>query len=155
MLHEYPVVAEVVVRWGDIDLLGHVNNINYLQYFETARVEYLMRLGMEAPGEGWREFGFILASVDCRYKAPVTFPDTLDVGARVAALGDDRLVFQHAAYSRKLGKLAAMGEAFLVGYDYVESRRTAVPQDLRASIIALEGRELPAPPSLKERRSKQ
>jgi len=35
----YPVVTEVVVRWGDMDLLGHVNNIMYLQYFETARIE--------------------------------------------------------------------------------------------------------------------
>ena len=122
------------MRWGDIDLLGHVNNINYLQYFETARVEYLMRAGMEAPGEAWREFGFILASVDCRYKAPVTFPDTLSVGARVSALGEDRLVFQHAAYSHKLDRLAAIGEAFVVAYDYSAGRRTAIPADLRASL---------------------
>jgi acyl-CoA thioester hydrolase len=154
VLDDYPVVAEVVVRWGDIDLLGHVNNIKYLQYFESARVEYLMRIGMEAPGTAWREFGFILSGVECRYKAPVTFPDTLSVGARVSVLGDERLVFQHAAYSHKLGKLAALGEAFLVAYDYAESRRTAIPSDLRSSIVALEGKELPSPASLKERRRK-
>jgi acyl-CoA thioester hydrolase len=154
MLHDYPVVAEVVVRWGDIDLLGHVNNINYLQYFESARVEYLMRIGMEAPGKAWSEFGFILSGVECRYKAPVTFPDTLSVGARVSAVADERLVFEHAAYSHKLDKLAAVGEAFLVAYDYAAGQRTVIPPDLRASILALEGKELPSPPSLKERRSR-
>jgi acyl-CoA thioester hydrolase len=154
VLDDYPVVAEVVVRWGDIDLLGHVNNIKYLQYFECARVEYLMQAGLGAPGKAWREFGFILAKVDCRYKAPVTFPDSLSVGARVSALGEDRLVFQHAAYSSKLGRLAASGEAFLVGYNYAESRRTAIPADLRATIIKLEGGQLPTPPSFKEMRNK-
>jgi acyl-CoA thioester hydrolase len=150
VLDDYPVVAEVVVRWGDIDLLGHVNNIKYLQYFESARVEYLMRAGMEAPGEAWREFGFILSSVNCRYKAPVTFPDTLSVGARISSLGDDRLVFQHAAYSHKLDRLAAVGEASVVAYDYSAGRRTAIPADLRASFVALEGKEPPTQHSLKE-----
>jgi acyl-CoA thioester hydrolase len=150
VLDDYPVVAEVVVRWGDIDLLGHVNNIKYLQYFESARVEYLMRAGMEAPGKAWREFGFILAAVDCRYKAPVTFPDTISVGARVKALGEERLVIRHAAYSHKLGRLAAEGDAHMVAYDYSAGRRTVIPADLRAAILALEDKELPVPSALNE-----
>ncbi len=46
MLSAYPVVVDVVVRWGDMDALGHVNNIVFLQYFETARIAYLERAGI-------------------------------------------------------------------------------------------------------------
>lgn len=145
MLDGYPVTVDVVVRWGDMDNLGHVNNIRYLQYFETARIEYLVRLGMEPPGPGWREFGLILASVSCRFRAPVTYPDTLTVGARIAAIGDDRVRMEHIAVSQRLGKAAAEGDADVVSYDYVARRRTAFPAYLRDAVVALEGR---VPPGL-------
>jgi len=152
MLEGYPVVTDVVVRWGDLDLLGHVNNIMYLQYFETARIEYLMKAGLEAPGSAWREFGFVLASVDCRFRTPVTFPDTLSVGARISALDKDRMVVQHAAHSHKLGKLAANGDALLVAYDFAAGRRVSIPRSLRERVSGLEGKELPPPPPLKQSR---
>jgi len=144
VLDSCPVVVDVVVRWGDMDSLGHVNNIVYLQYFETARIEYLMRLGMEPPGPAWREYGLILASVSCRFKAPVTFPDVLSVGARIVGIGDDRVRMEHVAMSHKLAKVAAEGDAVVVSYDYVAGRRAAFPAHLRDAIVALEGREPPA-----------
>lgn len=141
MLSDYPVVVEVEVRWGEMDALGHVNNIIYLQYFETARIAYLERLGLEPPGPMWRERGLIIASVNCRYKLPVTYPDTLSVGSRVRALGEDRLIMEHAATSRKVGKVAALGEAEIVSYDYVAGRRAPLPEEWRRGIVDLEGRE--------------
>jgi acyl-CoA thioester hydrolase len=141
VLDGYPVVVDVVVRWGDMDNLGHVNNTLYLQYFETARIEYLVRLGLEPPGPAWGEYGLILASLSCRFKAPVTYPDTLSVGARIAAIGDDRVRMEHAAVSRKLAKVAAEGDAVIVSYDYVAGRRTSLRTDLLDTIVALEGRE--------------
>jgi acyl-CoA thioester hydrolase len=143
MLKDYPVVVDVVVRWGDMDSLGHVNNIVYLQYFETARIEYLVRLGMDPPGPTWQESGLIIATVSCRFVAPVTYPDTLSVGARISSLGEDRVIMEHAAMSRKLGRLAAEGDVLIVSYDYVAGRRAPLAADTREAIIALEGRELP------------
>ena len=153
MLNGYPVVVEVEVRWGDIDLLGHVNNIMYLQYFETARIEYFMRAGLGAPGCSSREFGFIVVSQYCRYKAPVTFPDTVDVGARVSALSKDAIVIRQAVHSRRLDKIAAIGDVSLVAYDFEKRRRIPIPDEVRASFVAIEGEELPEPPSLKQQRS--
>lgn len=146
MLSDYPVVTDVVVRWGDMDKLGHVNNIIYLQYFEIVRIEYLMRLGMPAPGPEWREHGGIIKSVSCRFLAPVTYPDTLSVGARITHLGDDRAIMDHVAVSRQTGQVAATGDAVIVGYDYVNLRKNAFTPETRAAILALEGRELPPPP---------
>jgi acyl-CoA thioester hydrolase len=101
---------------------------------------------MEPPGPAWQEYGLILAGVSCRYKAPVTYPDTLSVGARVSALGEDRLLMEHAAFSHKLGRSAAEGDAIVVSYDYAAGRRTFLRADLREAILAAEKRELPSVP---------
>ena len=146
MLEDYPVVTDIVVRWGDMDSLGHVNNILYLQYFETARIEYLLHLGLPSPGPGWRENGMIIKSVSCRFLAPITFPDTLSVGARITHLGRDRAIMDHVAVSQRSGELAAAGDAVIVGYDYVNLRKNTFAPGIRDAILTLEGRELPLPP---------
>ncbi len=145
MLEDYPVVTEHPVRWGDQDSLDHVNHAMYLRYFETVRIEYLRRLGLEPPGPAWRESGAIIASVTCRYLAPVKYPDNLVLGARVSNLGTDRLTMEHAAYSTKLEKLAARSTCHLVWYDYVAGKKRPIPEEIRAAIVALEGHEPPPP----------
>ena len=146
-LERYPVVVNVPVAWGEMDALGHVNNIVFYRYFETARIAYFNRLGRTSFTAD-REKGLILARSGCRYKAPVTHPDTLAVGARVTALDDDRMRMEYAVFSPKLGKIAAVGEAEVVSYDYRRGCRTPFDPSYRAMIVALEGRE---PPPLRQR----
>lgn len=143
MLSPYPVVIDVVVVWGSMDALGHVNNTVFLQYFESARIAYLEKVGISFADLASSEHGVILAASSCRHRAPVTFPDTLSVGVRVSALGDDRMVMEHAATSQKLGKVVAEGDALVVSYNYVAGRPASFRPDHRAAIIAMEGRELP------------
>ena len=143
MLGAYPIVVDVVVAWGSMDTLGHVNNIVYFQYFETARVAYLGRVGIDFADLGSSEHGVILAATSCRFRVPVTFPDTLSVGARVAELGDRRILMQHTAVSQKLGRVVAEGDALVVPYDYVAGGPMPLPANYRAAIIALEGHEPP------------
>jgi acyl-CoA thioester hydrolase len=141
MLEEFPVVIDVPVRWADQDALGHVNHTRYLRYFEIARIAYLERLDMDPPGPTWREFGLIIASLTCRFRAPITYPDTLSVGARILSMSADRCTMEHVAVSQKLDKPAASGTAVLVAYDYVAGRRRPLPPDVVQRVVALEGRE--------------
>jgi len=134
----FPVSVDIPVAWGDMDAFGHVNNVMYFRYFESARVAYFDRLGImeETRRTG---AGAILASTECRYKLPVTHPDTLSVGAKVTDMGDDRFVMIHAAFSHRHGRIAAEGQAVLVSYSYREQRKTAIPEDLRRRISEIEG----------------
>ena len=147
MLSSYPVITEIVVRWGDMDCLGHVNNHIYLQYFETARIAYHEAVGIAAPTPYTETDGVILAANSCRYRVPVTYPDTLLVGSRIAGIGSDSFLMEYAAISRKLGKLVTEGDALVVLYNYVEGRRTPMLPELRGAIIALEGHEPPPLPA--------
>jgi acyl-CoA thioester hydrolase len=137
-----------------MDALGHVNNIIYLQYFETARIAYHERVGIPAPSPQASTDGVILAANSCRYRVPVTYPDTLSIGARISAIGNDSFLMEYAAVSQKLGRLVAEGDALVVLYNYVERRRAPMSPELRASIISLEGREPPPmPPRTRHTRS--
>jgi len=133
----YPVVVEVPVAWGEMDAFGHVNNIVYFRYFETARIAYFERL--DVPEFLARDpVGPILAETSCRFRAALSYPDTVWVGARVESVGEDRFVMRYAVLSRRLGRLAAEGEGILVCFDYRQNKKAPVPERLRGRIAAIE-----------------
>lgn len=142
----HPVEVDVVVRWADMDALGHVNNTAYFEYFEIVRIAYLERIGVTPPRLDLWEYGFILAENTCRYRAPVTYPDTLSIGARVSALGEDRFLMEYEARSRELDRVVAEGDTLVVSYDYVVGERVPLRTEYREAIVALEGRDLPPIP---------
>lgn len=146
MLEEFPVVADIDVRFRDMDAFAHVDNVVYFEYFEVARVVYLDRIGMTIPGPAWHDFGWVIGSTCCRYKAPVTFPDTLRVGTRVAAMSDDRVLMEYRAVSTKLGRAVVEGDCLLVAYDFGAGRAMHIRADIRDSIVRLERRDLPKVP---------
>jgi acyl-CoA thioester hydrolase len=136
-LSQYPVVVEVPVAWGEMDAYGHVNNIIYFRYFETARIAYFEKLG--CPDFVNRNpLGPILAATSCRFRAPLAFPDRVSIGARVARVDDDRFVMFYAVFSRRLQRIAAEGDGTVVCFDYRENRKAALPQALVRRIAELE-----------------
>jgi acyl-CoA thioester hydrolase len=136
-LADYPVVVDIPVVWGEMDAYGHVNNIVYFRYFETARMAYFEKLA--SPDFVNRNpLGPILASTSCRFRAPLAFPDRISVGARVARVDEDRFVMFYAVYSHRLQKLAAEGEGTIVCFDYRENRKAPLPAELRNKISELE-----------------
>jgi acyl-CoA thioester hydrolase len=98
----------------------------------------------------------ILAANSCRYKIPVTYPDTLSIGSRICGIGPDSFLMEYAAYSQKLGKVVTEGDALVVLYNYVEKRRGRMSPELKAAIVALEGHEPPPlPPRTRRTRSSE
>jgi len=136
-IDEYPVTIQFPVAWGDMDAFQHLNNIVYFRYFESARISYFERIKflevMDRTG-----IGPILASTQCRYKIPLTYPDLVIVGAKVDTIEQDRFVMKYAVFSQKHGKLAASGEGVLVTFDYQANQKTLVPDEIKKNIIELE-----------------
>jgi acyl-CoA thioester hydrolase len=143
MLSEYPVVVDIDVRFSDLDAFALVGSTMYFDYFEVARVAYLDRIGMPAPGPAWHDFGWVIGSTCCRHEAPVAYPDTLKVGTRVAALSRDRVVMEYRVVSKKLDRVVAEGDAVLVAYDFDAGRTAPIRSAVREAILDLEDRELP------------
>ncbi len=135
-LKQYPVVVVTPVAWGDMDAFAHVNNTVYFRWFETARIAYFERILLDIGTP--KGVGPILASTSCRFKVPLTYPDTVHLGARVRELGDDRFVMEYAVFSARQGRLAARGEGLVVSYDYKLGRKAPVPPEWRARVMELE-----------------
>ena len=140
LLEDFPVTAVFPIAWGDMDAFQHVNNTRYFRYFEDARIAYFDAAQIAGVSGMPSGVGPILASTSCRFKAPLTFPDTIAVGARVIELGEDRFTVEHAVASESLGRIAAIGEALVVSFDYAKQQKAPVPDEWRRAIEAMEGR---------------
>jgi acyl-CoA thioester hydrolase len=136
-LEVYPVIVEVPVAWGDMDWFRHVNNIVFFRYFESARIEYLERIGFRQEMENGG-VGPILHSTQARFRRPVEWPDTVIVGARTVDIGEDRFTHEYRLVSRASGEIAAEGGAVLVAYDYANGRKAALPLRVREAIRQIE-----------------
>ena len=141
-LRVFPVRIQIPVAWGEMDAFQHINNVVYFRYFESARIAYfdaiVMMNVMETTG-----VGPILAETQCRFRIPLTFPDTVMVGVRVSALAPQGFTMEFAVASRRHSKLAAVGEGRIVTIDYTGGGSKAdVPGVVRERILALEGERL-------------
>ncbi len=138
LLAGYPVVIQLPVAWGDMDAMQHVNNTVYFRYFESGRIAYFERLELMAQ---MKETGVgpILGSASCRFKFPLTYPDTISVGVRVTEMGQDRFTMAFRVVSHRHQRVAAEGDGLIVVYDYRAGRKAPIPQEVRARIQALEG----------------
>jgi len=137
LLEGFPVVVELPVFWGDMDYFRHVNNIVFFRYFESARIEYLERIGFreEAQADG---AGPILQSTQARFRRPLTWPDNVLVGARTVEVAADRFTQEYRLVSRAQGEIAAEGGGILVSFDYAANRKVPLPERVRSAIQALE-----------------
>jgi acyl-CoA thioester hydrolase len=137
LLKHCPVVIETPVAWGQMDAFQHLNNTAYFRFFESGRIAYFERLDlleyMEATG-----VGPILASTTCRFRIPLTYPDTVSIGTRVSSIEADRFTMEYYVVSHKHQKVAAEGTGLIVCFDYRENKKTSVPDELTQRIKALE-----------------
>lgn len=136
-LSEFPVVLETPVAWGEMDALGHVNNIVYFRYFESARMLYFQKMGF---WEYMQETGIgpILGFTSCKFRKPLRYPDRVKVGARTSNILNDRFIMNYAIASENLGGIVAEGEGVIVMYDYRTNSKTTLPNDIRQKLESIE-----------------
>lgn len=137
LLEGYTVVIEIPVAWGDMDAFQHVNNVCYFRYSESARILYFEELGLYKHKDE-TGIGPILGSTSCKYRIPLTYPDTVSVGAKIIAIAEDRVTMKYVVVSHKHQKIAAEGDAVVVMYDYQEGKKTAIPEKIRKRILVME-----------------
>jgi acyl-CoA thioester hydrolase len=135
------VTVEIPVAWGDMDAFGHVNNTVYFKWFETARIHYFEKIGLNERMKRDRK-GPILARTTCDFEKPLTFPDTVRASAKVVKLGNTSFVMEYRVTSAKHGD-AAKGEGVIVLVDYEKGGKVPLDAELRARIEELE--KLPDP----------
>jgi acyl-CoA thioester hydrolase len=129
MRSDFPVLRAQQTRWHDNDVYGHVNNVVYYAYFDTAVNGYLI----EASGTDIRKLPAIgiVAETACRYLRQVEFPDRLEVGLSVWRLGRSSVTYHLAVLRKGDAAPAAVGRFVHVYIDSTQRRPVEVPAVLR------------------------
>jgi acyl-CoA thioester hydrolase len=140
---EFRQFIPMTVRWGDMDALGHVNNVQYFRYGESARIAYFDPLERDDP-KMWKEYGIILASMSCDFLAQLHYPAELDIGSRVTRLGRSSLHMTSAIFQRSPAgqpqeeRAVAVLRGVLAWFDYSAQKTLPIPESVRAWIRARE-----------------
>ena len=135
---EYPALWPIATRWDDNDHYGHVNNVTYYSYFDTAVNAWLMNTtGVDIrtlPAIG------VVAETSCTYRRELSFPDALQVGLSVEKLGARSIVYSLALFREGADdelQLAATGRFVHVYVDAVTRKPVAIPTEIEAAARTL------------------
>ena len=133
---DYKVFYPIGTRWADNDIYGHVNNVTYYAYFDTAANRYLIEEGGLDITAG-DIVGYVVNS-GCQYYAPVAYPDDLEAGVRVDKLGNSSVQYGIAIFREGEEEAAAHGHFVHVFVERPEERSVPIPAGLRAALERLQ-----------------
>lgn len=129
----------IVVRWGDMDALGHINSAAYFVYMEQARVSWLASVGAQDIGTG-ANVGAVIANAYCTFHRSIAYPAELEVQMYGGAPG--RSSFESYYDLRDAGDssvLYATGSARIVWVDYASGRPLPLPAFIRQQLPTRDG----------------
>ena len=134
---DFPHLYRITTRWDDNDAYGHVNNVRYYAFFDTAINEWLVREG-GLDIHGGDVIG-LCAESHCTFAAPLAFPDDVEVGLRVGHLGRTSVRYELGVFAAGVEQPAADGWFVHVFVDRATRRPAGPPPRLRAALERLAG----------------
>ncbi len=133
---DYKVFYPITTRWSDNDIYGHVNNVTYYSYFDTAANRYLIEEGGLDISDG-SIVGYVVSS-GCEYHSPVTYPEQLEAGLRVDKLGNSSVQYGIAIFRAGEPLAAAHGYFVHVFVERADNRSVPIPEALRTALERLQ-----------------
>jgi len=133
---DFRVLRAITTRWHDNDHYGHVNNVVYYAYFDTAVNGFLI----EASGTDIRNLPAIgiVAETSCRFLRELSFPDTVHAGLALERLGTTSVIYRIGLFRNDEAEPAALGRFVHVYVDAQTRRPVPIPPSIRAALAALE-----------------
>lgn len=131
----YRVFRAMGTRWMDNDVYGHVNNVVYYSWFDTAVNAYLMERGVLDIHRG-QTIGLVIET-QCNYFSPLAFPQVVEAGIRVARLGASSVRYEVGLFAQGEPLTAAKGHFVHVYVDAQSRRPVPLPPDLKTALETL------------------
>jgi acyl-CoA thioester hydrolase len=131
-LKQHSFIYKQVVSWGDMDAFGHVNNVVYYRYIENARIAYLDQVDLlNYP------IHIVVASSQCKYLAPVTYPDILNIKVEVLEIRNSAFSMCYLLWSETQQKNIAEAEVVIVCVDRNTGQKMTIPDQLKKDLFIL------------------
>lgn len=132
---DYRHFQPITTRWHDNDIYGHVNNVTYYSFFDSAVNTYLIERGGLDIHDG-SVVGFVVSS-SCDYFASIAYPDLIEVGLRVAKLGNSSVQYELAVFKVGEDEACAAGRFVHVFVDRASNLPVSIPDILREALQVL------------------
>jgi acyl-CoA thioester hydrolase len=129
---DYKVFYPINTRWSDNDIYGHVNNVVYYSYFDTAANRYLIEEGGLDINDG-KIVGFVVNS-GCEYHAPISYPELIEAGVRVDRLGNSSVQYGIAIFKAGEDEAVAHGHFVHVFVDRAANKSISIPAPLKEAL---------------------
>ncbi|MEM6800704.1 MAG: acyl-CoA thioesterase [Bacteroidota bacterium] len=142
LLEEYPVITARAVNWRDIDPAMHVGNTKYMEWAEMGRIDYFQHYALLTSDRNPQGIGPVIASIKCRYLAPLNFPDEVLIGTRMIDIGHYLYVLEGCVVSKKQNKVAALAKARMVLFDFAKNEKVALPLNFKEKVAHFEAESL-------------
>jgi len=117
------------IAWGDMDALGHVNNVRYFDYFQEARIEWLGSRQLDMR----QTTGPVVLHIACTYLKPLVYPATVTLYSRLHTPGRSSVMMDHDLYQGDV--LIAQGVCKIVWVDYQTNKSIPFPDEIRTLIL--------------------
>jgi acyl-CoA thioester hydrolase len=131
----YKTFRSITTRWMDNDVYGHVNNVVYYSWFDTAVNATLIEQGVLDIHHG-QTIGLVVET-QCHYFAPLAFPQTIEAGTRVAKLGNSSVRYEVGLFAQGEPLTAARGHFVHVYVDKDTRRPVPLPAPLKQYLESL------------------
>ncbi|HVL00651.1 MAG TPA: thioesterase family protein [Dongiaceae bacterium] len=132
---DYRLFYPITTRWMDNDIYGHVNNVTYYSYFDSAVNRYLIEEGgldiHDAP-----IVGFVVNS-GCSYRKPIAYPDKIEAGLRVNKLGNSSVTYGVGIFREGESEACAFGDFVHVFVKRAENKSVPIPEQIRTALEKL------------------
>ncbi|WP_377840909.1 acyl-CoA thioesterase [Bosea sp. UC22_33] len=136
MRADFRVFRAIPTRWHDNDAYGHVNNVVYYGWFDTAVNAWLIENGfLDLAGS---EIVGLVAETGCTYFESVAFPETVEAGISVERLGKSSVTYRIGIFRQGGGLAAAQGRFTHVYVERASQKPVPIPAPLRAALTAIQ-----------------
>ena len=130
----YRSFRPITTRWSDNDAYGHINNVRYYSFFDTAVNAWLVEEKLLDLRRGPIN---LVVETRCRYFAPLAFPDPVEAGLAVSRVGTSSVTYEVGIFGAGTEAAAAAGSFTHVHVDRASRRPVPLPEDLRAALATL------------------
>ena len=137
---DFSLKLELRIDWSELDAVGHVNNLEIMKYVQTARLNYMDKVGfMQLMTD--ENKGPILASIHCQFRKPLFYPGQVIILSNVEYIKHTSLKIHHRVYNKN-NELAAEAQDIIVYYDYSKNHKLVIPKEMREKIESMENKVL-------------
>jgi acyl-CoA thioester hydrolase len=126
----------VQIRFNDIDLMGHVYNAKYQEFFDLARISYFNETLNESID--WGKTAMVIASITIDYAKPVYLGDQIEVVSKVVSVGEKSLEMVQQVLRNGIAEPVATGRTIMVCFDLQRKESKIIPEEWKERLQAYE-----------------